>query len=288
MTAGAHDRGAEARSGYAPLRAYAPIGDGRCVALVADDGAIDRLAWPDLDSASVFAAVLDHAAGGSCRVAPTVPFAVTRQYLSGTNVLEDDVRHRDRDREGGGRDDLPGPAAGPRPELQRRVHGVTGSVPMAWRVQPRFWYGQDATRLGWRSGIPVATAGSVALAVRTFGAGTPQLEAGAVGGASRPRRAPNDVGTVRRPPGASGLPHAGRAGRAVCAHGRELAHLDGHPDLRRALASGGSAQRAGAEAAGVRPLGSRGPPPPPRCPSRSAVGATGTTGTAGSVTRPSP
>jgi len=182
MTAGAHDRGAEARSGYAPLRAYAPIGDGRCVALVADDGAIDWLAWPDLDSASVFAAVLDHAAGGSCRVAPTVPFAVTRRYLTGTNVLETTYATETGTARVVDAMTFRGRRLGPGRELQRRVHGVTGSVPMAWRVQPRFGYGQDATRLGWRSGIPVATAGSVALAVRTFGAGTPQLEAGAVGG----------------------------------------------------------------------------------------------------------
>ena len=118
---------------------------------------------------------------GSCRVAPTVP---SRSPAS-TSAEPTFSRRRTPPRPGPRVVDamtFRGRRLGPGRELQRRVHGVTGSVPMAWRVQPRFGYGQDATRLGWRSGIPVATAGSVALAVRTFGAGTPQLEAGAVGG----------------------------------------------------------------------------------------------------------
>jgi GH15 family glucan-1,4-alpha-glucosidase len=76
------------QDGYAPLRSYAAIGDGRTVALVADDGAIDWLALPDLDSPSLFAALLDPERGGSFRLAPSVPYTSTRRYLPGTNVLE--------------------------------------------------------------------------------------------------------------------------------------------------------------------------------------------------------
>ena len=46
---------------------------------------------------------------------------------------------------------------------------------MSWSVEPRFGYAGAATRLGWRAGTPVATAGGDALAVCAFEAGAPEL-----------------------------------------------------------------------------------------------------------------
>jgi GH15 family glucan-1,4-alpha-glucosidase len=168
--------------GYAPLRSYAAIGDGRTVALVADDGTIDWLALPDLDSPSVFGALLDVVHGGAFRLAPTVRYVSTRRYLPGTNVLETTFTT-----DGGvvtvvdamtvhGRD------LGPSRELQRRVQGVHGRVPMEWRVEPRYDYGIGRTRLGLRGSRPVATRGADALAVCTFDAGEATIADGAVTG----------------------------------------------------------------------------------------------------------
>ncbi len=70
------------------LRSYAPIGDGRTIALVAEDGAIDWFPIPDLDSVPVFAAVVDSPNGGRLELAPSIPFSSQRRYLPDTNVLE--------------------------------------------------------------------------------------------------------------------------------------------------------------------------------------------------------
>jgi GH15 family glucan-1,4-alpha-glucosidase len=182
-TANADAREASRRCrGYAPLRSYAVIGDGRTVALVADDGAIDWLALPDLDSPSVFGALLDAGRGGCFALAPAEPFQVARRYLPATNVLETTfstargvVRVVDAMT-------VQGHALGPFRELQRRVEGVAGRVPMAWSVQPQFGYAAAATLLAWRAGVPVATSGSDALAVCSFQAGMPEVHGGAITG----------------------------------------------------------------------------------------------------------
>src|SRR5436190_14124740 len=168
--------------GYRPLRAYAAIGDGRTVGLVSDDGSLDWLCLPDLDSPSVFGAVLDAQRGGSFALAPDTPFTTVRRYLPDTNVLETTfttatgvVRVTDAML-------LPVCGLAPQRELARRVEGISGRVSMRWRVEPRFAYGRRSPRLARRGRTIVATAGPDALAVSTWGAGDPSFDEGSISG----------------------------------------------------------------------------------------------------------
>jgi GH15 family glucan-1,4-alpha-glucosidase len=170
------------RDTQAPIREYGAIGDGRSVALVASDGGIDWLCLPNLDSPSVFGALLDHRRGGSFQLAPAIAFRTRRRYLPETNVLET-TYETDR-----GRvrvtDAMTLPLAGlsPQRELVRRVEAIGGDVPMRWRVEPRFGYGARSSRIEMRAGVPVATSGADAIAVSAWGAGRAICAGESIGG----------------------------------------------------------------------------------------------------------
>jgi GH15 family glucan-1,4-alpha-glucosidase len=170
------------RDGYVPIRDYAAIGDGRTVALVALDGSIDWLCLPNLDSPSVFAAILDTERGGRFALAPEPPFEAERRYLPETNVLETTFRAREGVVRVTDAMTLPGNGLGPAREIARRVEGLAGSVPFAWSAEPRFHYGTSAPQLGWRDGHAVAQAGSDAVALSSWKAGATELRDGAITG----------------------------------------------------------------------------------------------------------
>ena len=160
---------------YVPIRDYAAIGDGRTIALVARDGSIDWLCLPELDSPSVFAAALDADRGGRFALEPEIEAKVSRRYLPDTNLLETTfttgrgvVRVTDAMA-------LPDAELGPTRELIRRVDGLSGQVPMRWRITPAFGYGARTPRLERRGVTPVATDGPHALAVCSWDAGEAQV-----------------------------------------------------------------------------------------------------------------
>jgi GH15 family glucan-1,4-alpha-glucosidase len=150
--------------GYAPIRDYALVGDGRTGALIARDGSVDWLCLPNFDSPSVFARALDAETGGSFQLEPTVPYEAERRYLDNSNVLETtfttaqgSLRLTDAmtlsDDHG----------LSPMRELVRKAEGLAGTVPLRWSLEPRFCYGERRTRIERRSRRWFATCGSDAL-----------------------------------------------------------------------------------------------------------------------------
>ncbi len=73
---------------YQPIENYGVIGDLSTVALVNLNGSIDFLCFPNVDSPSVFAEMLDSKKGGYFRISPSKDKSKRKQlYLPDTNVL---------------------------------------------------------------------------------------------------------------------------------------------------------------------------------------------------------
>ena len=73
---------------YQPIENYGVIGDLHTIALVGMDGAIDFMCFPDFDSPTIFAAILDREKGGRFRIAPVLDGARQKQlYLPDSNIL---------------------------------------------------------------------------------------------------------------------------------------------------------------------------------------------------------
>ena len=171
-----------------PIEAHGVIGDQRTAALIADDGAVGFLCWPDFDSPSVFASLLDPERGGVWELAPALDGARRRQmYLPDTNVLV--TRFASPDGVGEVTDFMPFPEPGGLPRLIRRARAIRGEVRFRLRCTPKFDYaradprpeaGADGSVVFEGAGLRLRLCGSVplrpdavqgALAEFTLGAG---------------------------------------------------------------------------------------------------------------------
>jgi GH15 family glucan-1,4-alpha-glucosidase len=172
------------QNGYAPIEDYAVIGDGRTAALVARDGSIDWLCLPDVDSPSVFAAILDAEHGGAFALHPVEPFEVDRAYVHGTNVLETTFRTSDGSVRLTDAMTLSPPGRlAPMREIVRKLECLDGRVELLWSVEPRFDYARRGGSTTARSGRVFFTHGVHALTLSVWGAeaaaaGRVRLESG--------------------------------------------------------------------------------------------------------------
>ncbi|HUR75042.1 MAG TPA: glycoside hydrolase family 15 protein [Sporichthya sp.] len=162
--------------GYAPLRQYLATGDGRSVALIAADGAVDWLAVPQLDHPPTWSALLDPDHGGRLELAPEEPFEVTQRYAGPTNVVETTFSSDS----GTVRvtDSLNSGLAGRLPwtEFARRVEGVNGSVAMRWRVGAGRALGSAEPWVDPDGRVPLLGTGGTGLALILDGVGDARVE----------------------------------------------------------------------------------------------------------------
>jgi GH15 family glucan-1,4-alpha-glucosidase len=169
--------------GYAPIRDYALVGDGRTAALIARDGSVDWLCLPNLDSPSVFARILDAERGGSFRLEPAGAFEAERRYLEGSNVLETTFVTADgRVRVTDAMTLTDSRRISPMRELVRKVEALSGTVHMRWALEPRFGYGRAETRIERRAGRWFAHAGGDALVLGVSAADKGDLRDGVISG----------------------------------------------------------------------------------------------------------
>jgi GH15 family glucan-1,4-alpha-glucosidase len=203
--------------GYAPIREYALVGDGRTGALVARDGSIDWLCLPNVDSPTVFARILDAERGGSFRLQPTVPFEAERRYQESSNVLETTFttsEGRVRVTDAMTLTDIT--RISPMRELVRKVEALAGTVSLTWTFDPRFGYTRGDTRIERRAGrwFAHSTSDAIVLGLCNIGEGT--LHDGVVSG------------TIELAEGASAL-------LSLSAASKEPAVIPGRDDSERRL-----------------------------------------------------
>jgi GH15 family glucan-1,4-alpha-glucosidase len=129
--------------GYEPIENYGIIGDLNTVALVGLDGSIDFMCFPNFDSPSIFAALLDKEKGGRFQIHPVFAEMKTKQlYLPDTNVLL--TRFLSAEGVGEITDFMPVEELYNGKELIRRVTTVRGTVTYEMKCMARFNYARSS------------------------------------------------------------------------------------------------------------------------------------------------
>jgi len=132
---------------YQPIENYGVIGNMQSLALVGMNGSIDFLCYPEFDSPTVFAALLDDEKGGRFQIEPQLTNVRVRQlYLPDTNILltrfladEGVVELTDY---------MPiGLEGEPPNEIVRAVSVIRGDVQLRMCCQPRFNYAKSQHRI---------------------------------------------------------------------------------------------------------------------------------------------
>jgi GH15 family glucan-1,4-alpha-glucosidase len=134
---------------YEPIESYGLIGDMRTAALVGSSGSIDWLCFPNFDSPSVFAAMIDDEMGGRFEVRPRATDFRTKQlYWPDMNVLVTRFFVESGVAEVG--DYMPVGRSADRYErrsIVRHVRSIRGKVDLRMRCAPAFDFARSAHRV---------------------------------------------------------------------------------------------------------------------------------------------
>ena len=128
---------------YQPIEDYGVVGDLNTVALISKRGSIDFMCFPDFDSPTVFAALLDKEKGGYFNIHPLLEDINHKQlYLPETNVLL--TRFLSEEGVAEITDFMPEEEAYGGKELIRRVACIKGEMRFKLQCCPRFDYARIA------------------------------------------------------------------------------------------------------------------------------------------------
>lgn len=128
--------------GYLPIENYGIIGDLNTVALVGLNGSIDFMCFPEFDSPSIFASLLDQTNGGYFLISPVLDSVKNKQlYIPDTNVLL--TRFLSEAGVGEITDFMPVQERSAGNILVRRITNVRGSLTYRMFCCPRFNYGRS-------------------------------------------------------------------------------------------------------------------------------------------------
>jgi GH15 family glucan-1,4-alpha-glucosidase len=122
---------------FEPIENYGAIGNMRSIALVGVNGSIDFLCYPNFDSPTVFAALLDDERGGRFQIQPQLKKRRVRQlYLPDTNILL--TRFLSEEGVAELTDFMPIGEDGEQPnEIIRTVSVIRGELEFKMQCQPR-------------------------------------------------------------------------------------------------------------------------------------------------------
>lgn len=124
---------------YEPIENYGVIGDLNTIALVGLNGSIDFLCFPDFDSPSIFASILDAEKAGYFKISPQLDNLKYKQlYLPDTNVLL--TRYLSSSGVGEVTDFMSVKENSQGSELIRIVACIHGTLTFTMQCRPRFDY----------------------------------------------------------------------------------------------------------------------------------------------------